>query len=138
MVEQNNHIRINGGYPIVNKVLGLISRHNPITGLFQLSLSSDTERGLVVDLSQGKSITKISFFLICNKVHGLKVLFSSIPGTNNSEDQTSLHPIIISLLNHILRKLDLLLKSPTRKLVEMKSKLDEHFNYFPAFTDNYM
>ena len=62
MVEQNNHIRINGDYPIVNKVLGLISRQNPITGLFQLSLLSDTERGLVVDLSQGKSITKISFF----------------------------------------------------------------------------
>ena len=136
-VENGNFTKLIGDYPNVNKIVQMLSRHHPITGLFQLSILTIVERKLLVKLSQGLSIDKIYVSPICSKIYALKLLFNSIPN-NNDVSSFSLHQILYPLLNRILIKVNVLLKYPSRRILEFTPKVNNFYDYFPTFHINYM
>ena len=117
-------------FPDVNAVLILLSYPSPLSGIFQVSLLTKTERISLVKLSNGEFLSTRDLHLIFIKMKSLQQLFNSLPPRVNQAKHLSLHPIIHPLLTRILRKIDALYKHPTRKLVEYSAEINDYFNYF--------
>ena len=131
-----NHVALNPEYGNVKKIIQLLSRNEPITGIFQFSILDNDERITVALLSNGESTREENLIRIYQKMHNLDILFTSI----NPETKAgffTLNSTVALLLKCILTKIENLFKSPSRKLVEFSTKTDDFYNYFPTFDTNY-
>ena len=109
-------VTINQEFCNVEKVIQLLSRTEPINGLFRFSILDKNERKTVALLSNGESTKAESLTNIFKKMHTLECLIMSI----NPETSTgilTLHPTISPLLKCILTKIECLFKNPSRQLV---------------------
>ena len=73
-------------------------------------------------------------------MYTLDILFNSIQPTNDitSTGLLTLHPKVFPLLKRILTQIESLFSRESRKLVEYFPESNNYYNYFPAFTTNYM
>ena len=131
-----NYVTIKQEFGNVKKVIQLLSRTEPITGLFQFSILNKNERKTIAFLSNGESTKEESLVRIYQKMHTLECLFTSIK-TETSTNLVTLHPVVSPLLRSILNKIECLFKNPSRQLIEFSNKTSEYYNYFPTFETNY-
>ena len=73
-----NHVALNPEYGNVKKIIQLLSRNEPITGIFQFSILDNDERTTVSLLSNGESTREEDLVRIYQKMHNLEILFTSI------------------------------------------------------------
>ena len=126
-----NHVAINPEYGNVKKTIQLLSRNEPITGIFQFSILDNDDRTTVALLSNGESTREEDLIRIYQKMHNLEILFTSI----NPETKAGFFTLNSTVALHT--KIENLFKSPSRKLVEFSTKTDDFYNYFPTFDTNY-
>ena len=74
----DNWMTISEDHERVRKVIQLLCRNEPITGLFQFSILDASERKFIVQLSDGGSAKEESLNLIYQKMHTLECLIKSI------------------------------------------------------------
>ncbi|KAI6650047.1 hypothetical protein LOD99_6262 [Oopsacas minuta] len=139
-ISTENLVTISEEYIHVKKVIKLLCHTDPISGVFQFSLLEPNERKAIALLANGTSASEDSLNSIYQKMYTLDILFNSI---KPNEDITctgfvTLHPIVFPLLKRILTQLESLFSRASRKLVEYSPQSKNYYNYFPAFTTNYM
>ena len=137
LMNAENITSINLEYPNVKKIIELLNRSEPITGLFPFSLLTNAELLSVVELSKERPVELNCIALLFQKMQSLEILFNSFQTLSTNGGQFTLHPIIASLLRIIMSQIDSLYKNPTRILVEVELKHEDYFNYFPAFKKKY-
>ena len=106
---------LNPEYGNVKKTIQLLSRNEPITGIFQFSILDNDERTTVALLSNGESTREEDLIRIYRKMHNLEILFTSI----NPETKAgffTLNSTVALLLKCVLTKIENLFKSPSRRL----------------------
>ena len=114
----DNWVTISEDHERVRKVIQLLCRNEPITGLFQFSILDASERKFIVQLSDGGSAKEESLNLIYQKMHTLECLIKSIQPSIDISGYVTLHPIVASLLKKIMTQIDSLSRKPTRRLVD--------------------
>ena len=108
-----NHVALSPEYGNVKKIIQLLSRNEPITGIFQFSILDKDERITVALLSNGES-TREDLIKIYQKMHNLEILFTSITPETKAGFFT-LHSTVALFLKCILKKMENLFKCPSRK-----------------------
>ena len=129
-------VKISLEFPNVKEIVYLLSRSEPISGLFQFSLLTSSEQQSIVQLSMEKSVASSIVLSICRKIYSLGVLFNSLPTTCGGQF-TILHPNVANLLKCVILKIKALHNFPTRTIIEIEPKSRGFFVYFPAFKKNY-
>ena len=93
-IRTENLVTISEDYRDVEKVIKLLCRTDPISGVFQFSLLKPNERKAIALLANGKSASEDSLTSIYQKMYTLDILFNSIQPTNDitSTGFFTLHP----------------------------------------------
>ena len=134
----NKLVTINMEYSNVKKVIQLLCRSEPVTGLFQFSiLDNNQKKNSCLPLSNSEPTQEETLIPIFQKMHTLEWLLKSLPFETDSEGFITLHQSVSSLLKSILTKIENLFKYPTRKLVKFYPETNEYHNYFPTFSTNF-
>ena len=125
-------------YPNAKVLIELLSRAEPITGLFPISILDDQEMKAIVQLSHGTPIDPGILFEICGKIYTFKLLTNSFCEVNEQLNTAfTLHPLLAGLLRTILFKIEALnTHRDSRKLVEAAS-YNNFIQYFPVIARRY-
>ena len=127
---------ISSKFPNAKAIIELLTRSEPISGLFPTSILSENEMKAINQLSHGSTIDTCILFEILGKMYTLNIFINSFSEVLDEQPSINfiLQPLLAGLLRTILSKIEALNNHrESRNIVEVAS-YDNTNQYFPAIT----
>ena len=130
---------INCEYPNARIIIELLSKSEPITGIFPISILSENEKVAVVNLSHQDPIDRSTLFDISAKMYTFQILINSFSSVDEQLGSFfTISPIVAGFLRIFILKIETLNKyGHPRNLIRTTTANDNYIRYFPSITRHY-